>query len=267
MLEETLHGSIKALTDVLALANPTAFGRSVRAKKLIAGLIARQNLEESWHIEVATMLSQVSTIALPPEIAEKVYRGDELTPDEQRTLDKLPYITESLLGNIPRIESVRKILRFQNTRYDGTGSPERNVAGEAIPIGARMLKIVLDYDTLVSKLGREDLALESLRRREGWYDPALLNSFAKVCAEMGQQGEIRAVKPQAVQVGMIFSEDLRTQSGQLLVARGQEVNDSLQARVQHWSLIGAISGDLMMIVPPERKSNEEQHALRAYMTA
>ena len=35
LLEQTLHGSIKALTEALALANPTSFGRATRLKQLV----------------------------------------------------------------------------------------------------------------------------------------------------------------------------------------------------------------------------------------
>ena len=40
LLEQTLHGSIKALTDILALSNPVAFGSATRIKKY-AGDLAR----------------------------------------------------------------------------------------------------------------------------------------------------------------------------------------------------------------------------------
>src|SRR5690349_20120797 len=40
LLEQTLHGSIKMLTDVLSLANPVAFGRANRAKRLMGLLLA-----------------------------------------------------------------------------------------------------------------------------------------------------------------------------------------------------------------------------------
>ncbi len=267
LLEETLSGSIKTLTDVLALANPTAFGRAVRAKKLMAGMIAHLEMTECWHIEVATMLSQISYIALPPEVAEKVYKGSTLLPSDEKMIGKLPHITESLLGSIPRIEPVRDILKFQHTMFDGRDSPEKNVSEEEIPVGARMLKIVLDFDSLVSKTGREDLALDQLGKRKGWYDPSLLNSFREVCLELGDMMDIRSVKAHAVQIGMIFTEDLRGDSGQLLIARGQEINDSIQARVQHWSNMGMIDDELTMIVPKNMEVVEEQQALAAFMAA
>jgi DNA-binding NtrC family response regulator len=39
LLEQTLHGSVKALTDILGLANPTAFGRAARAKKYVGDAV------------------------------------------------------------------------------------------------------------------------------------------------------------------------------------------------------------------------------------
>jgi DNA-binding NtrC family response regulator len=71
LLEHTLRGSIKMLTNVLSLANPTAFGRATRIKES-AGTLARAiGTDSVWAIEVAAMLSQVAYVALPETVTEK----------------------------------------------------------------------------------------------------------------------------------------------------------------------------------------------------
>src|SRR5882672_2539455 len=46
LLNQTLHGSIKALTEVLALTNPTAFGRATRVKQHVTALADKLALQE-----------------------------------------------------------------------------------------------------------------------------------------------------------------------------------------------------------------------------
>jgi len=59
LLERTLHGSIHALTDLLALTCPAAFGRATRLKRYASDLAAALQVEDQWQIEVAAMLSQI----------------------------------------------------------------------------------------------------------------------------------------------------------------------------------------------------------------
>ena len=84
LLEQTLKGSVGALSDVLALANPAAFGRSASVRKYAQRLASALEVEDMWEVEVAAMLAQLGAVTLPPETAEKVYSGAKLTTREQR---------------------------------------------------------------------------------------------------------------------------------------------------------------------------------------
>src|SRR4051812_20900126 len=92
LLEKTLHGSIKMLSEVLAISNPLAFGRGARLKQLVTGLADKLGDTNRWQAEVAAMLSQLSTITLPNETAEKLYYGTPLSSDEQRMVERAPDI-------------------------------------------------------------------------------------------------------------------------------------------------------------------------------
>jgi putative two-component system response regulator len=84
----------------------------------------------------------------------------------------------------PRLLLASDIARYHHARWDGRGYPDR-VAGEAIPLGARMCAIADAYDAMVCGLGREPLsmaeALEELRRCAGQqFDPELVSCFYAV---------------------------------------------------------------------------------------
>jgi len=80
LLEKTLRGSIKALTEILSLASPLIFGRATRLKQHATELVAGLGVPFSWQLEVAVMLSQIGCIVLTAENNEKLYYGKPLSP-------------------------------------------------------------------------------------------------------------------------------------------------------------------------------------------
>jgi len=133
------------LTDILSIQNPLVFGRATRAKTNVSALATDLGLKDRWAVEVAAMLSPIGTVTLPQETVEKLYEGKPLAPNEQAMVKRLPAVTDQLLANIPRLEPVREILTHKELRFDGEGGGKK---GAEIPVGARLLKIVLDHDVL-----------------------------------------------------------------------------------------------------------------------
>ena len=131
LLEQTLKGSVKALADVLALANPAAFGRSARVRKLVALLAGELQLEDSWEVEVSALLVHIGAVTLPAETAEKLYAGARLTPGEQDMVDHIPKLTRRILENIPRLEGVLEILDDYQRSYGDRGAGRSPAARRA----------------------------------------------------------------------------------------------------------------------------------------
>jgi response regulator RpfG family c-di-GMP phosphodiesterase len=252
LLEQTLRGSLKTLTDVLALVNPVAFGRAIRARKMIGELATLEKVSDPWQAEIAAMLAQIGWVTLPAETTRKLYYGAALEPGEQAIVDNLPTLTEQLLANIPRFEPVREILRYQDKHYDGQGPPHNTVRGDAIPWGARALKAVLDFDVLESQGYSMQVALDTMRVRTGCYDPAVLKAMARLQGDRPRDATVIKLPLPAVQPGMIFAEDVKTRSGVLLIARGQEVTASLVVRIKNLALNSKINDCVSVILcrPP-----------------
>ena len=246
LLEQTLHGSIKALTDILALQNPMVFGRATRAKAHVSAMVDVIGTKERWPVEVAAMLSQIGTITLPPETAEKLYEGRLLSASEQVMVKRLPAVTERLLANIPRLEPVREILLHHETRFDD-GAAEKH--GQELPPGARLLKIVLDFDVLETQGVSRNLALETLRGRSGLYDPELLQKFGDLLGQLGQTLVVKELTAAQLRPGMVFVDDVRSRVGALLIARGHEVTDSLIDRIRNFSGNLGLAEPLRVSVP------------------
>jgi hypothetical protein len=135
------------------------------------------------------------------------------------------------------------------------------VLGER-PLGGRILKVALDFDTLVSGGIRPEEALASLRERAGWYDPAVVEALGKELD--GQIGEvIHSVAIEELCDGMIFVEEVRSTSGLLLIAKGQDVTTSLRLRLDNIAANGGLTGPVRVIIPAGVEGNEEPTALAA----
>ncbi|MGD1103712.1 MAG: HD domain-containing phosphohydrolase [Terriglobia bacterium] len=249
LLEQTLRGSLQTLTDILAFVNPVAFGRALRTRKIIGELAHLQKAADPWQAEIAAMLAQIGWVTLPAETSSKLYHGKELSASEQALVDNLPAVTAQLLGNIPRLDPVREILRHKDTRYDGQGTSQGTISGNAIPWGARALKAVSDFDVLESRGFSPELALDAMRARTGWYDPAILEALASLRGGKPCDTTVIQLPLQAVQPGMVFAEDVKTHSGLLLIARGQEVTLSLVERIKNMALNSKINAPVLVIVP------------------
>jgi response regulator RpfG family c-di-GMP phosphodiesterase len=233
LLEQTLRGSIKALIDILSLANPIAFGRATRVRHSIEQLMAHFDIRERWPLEVAAMLSQIGCVTLPPATVEKLYKTHALSASEQEMVDRMPAFVDKCLSNIPRIEPVREILRLYPRTFGDHAKGSGASPGSELPWGARALKVALDFDSLESGENRADYPFAILRGRAGCYDAAILEAFAKLRGD-SQGVEMLELQIRDLVIGMIFGEDLKSAAGVLLVARGQEVTTGLLERLRNF---------------------------------
>lgn len=262
LIEKTLSGAVKVLTDVLSLVSPTAFGRASRVQRLAQDIARALKVENAWQLEIAAMLSQLGCVTLPEETLDKVFRGRALSPLEVKIFQDHPKVGHDLIANIPRLEAIAAIIGYQEQHYDGSGIPGDGVRGAALPVGARVLKVALDFDTLVSGGVRPDEAVMRLQERAGWYDPAVVDALGSgIHGLVGQ--EVHSVAVDELSNGMIFAEEVRSTSGLLLLAKGQHVTPSLKLRLRNIVTNGGLTGAVRVIIPAGVEGSEDAPALAA----
>ena len=121
LLEKTLSGSIKVLSEVLSMLNPEAFRRTARIIRYVRQIAAIMGLAEVWQLETAAMLSQIGWIILQEETLKKIYQGQKLMEEEERLFKAHPAIASDLIAKIPRMEKIAEIIAYQEKRFDGSG--------------------------------------------------------------------------------------------------------------------------------------------------
>lgn len=250
LLRGTLQGCIKMLTEILNQVNPEAFGRSERIKRHVKHMVGRLGLKDQWKYELAAMLSQIGCIFIPEEIVRMNRCAPGLTPEEQQIYNLHPTVGAQLLSNIPRMEDVRDMVMHQeDSLAEHPGQPR----------GARLLKICLDFDNLEGCLGGKVDAIGAMKQAEGVYDIHILDVFERyILADTGVvPRDIRLVE---LREGMILGEDLMSESGAMLLAKGLEVNSYSLMRLHNLAKVQGVKQPFRVLTPMDHPPAESGRA-------
>jgi response regulator RpfG family c-di-GMP phosphodiesterase len=174
LVEQTLCGSIRALVRVLSTIDPTTLGLGIKLREDVCAFAQTFHVERAFELELAALLSQIGFLTVPPAVLRKLRFNVSLTEEETNLILRVPKAGAALLERIPRLENIVEIIRCQHRHYDGTGEPADAPVGQGIPIGARILKVLLDLAQLEDRGFTRGQALQQMRNRLGWYDPDVL---------------------------------------------------------------------------------------------
>jgi len=135
-------------------------------------------------LRYGAILHDVGKIGVPDAILQKPAKLDA---DEWARMRQHPAIGAQILAPLPRLAGAARVVRHHHERYDGSGYPD-GLAGEAIPVGARILTVVDSYsairDARVYKAARSrEEAIAELRKHAGTqFDPHIVETFLRLLA-------------------------------------------------------------------------------------
>lgn len=225
-LKGALRGIIKVLSDLLGLLNAEAQQQTWRIKRLVMDMARYLETPEPWRVELAVSLSQLGAMVMPESLSASLRTSGLLHGDEAKLFDRHPAIAAELLRNIPRLTDIADIIRLQNVRFDGRGGNPGDPVGQDIPLGARLLKVALDYDRLLTSGSDRPSALSALRERRGQYDPRLIEVLSSMAGSF--EGYARESRPlAALRPGMVLEETIMGADGAPVAKAGQVVDEPL----------------------------------------
>jgi response regulator RpfG family c-di-GMP phosphodiesterase len=253
LLNKTLSGSIKLLTDILTMMEPQSFGRVQAVRNIIASVTKKFKTENEWEIPLAVMLAPIGNVTIPPELLLRARAGAAMSRDEEQIVSQLPETAARLLANIPRLEGVACIVRYQHKQYDGTGFPKDAVKGEALPLGSRLLKILDDLAQLQSERMNRAEALTEMQTRLGWYDPALLGAVQEyygvaVAARAAGAANI-SIELCDLAPGMVLHSNIETKDGILIFCAGHHLTEMNLAKIRNFARVSGIKEPLFVESP------------------
>ena len=133
-------------------------------------------------LRIGAMLHDVGKIHIPSDILNK---AAPLTPAERTIIEGHAAAGAELLHDVEFPWDVLPMIRHHHERWDGTGYPD-GMAGEAIPLSARMLCVADVYDALTTHRPYRPAyssadALAAMRADRGRvFDPDILDRFASI---------------------------------------------------------------------------------------
>ncbi len=176
------HSSIQALTAALESHDPEGIIHARNLAELAeeTALLLARPIEEARLVGLAALLHDVGNLGIPIEILTKT---DPLTPEEWSFVKKHPHLGERLLTSVGGVlAAVAPIVASHRERWDGSGYPT-GLAGESIPLGARIVAVCDVYGALISSrpyrpANTFDEAVAELRAHAGTqFDPHVVEAF------------------------------------------------------------------------------------------
>jgi len=243
LLEKTIRGCVGVMSDLVSLLKPDEFGRISRILPYVRNVSTVVGDPCPWETETAAMLSMIGFITLPDIIIARVLENRGLTEKQQGLFAEHPAMAAKFVSGIPRMEPVVNILKYQEKRFDGSGIPADDVKGQDIPLGARIIKAVVDFDIFISNGVSKGEALVFLQQRRGWYDMKVLGAMDKILGAEAKY-RIREMRLMGLEPGMVLSEDIFARRGvnpTKILSRGKELTemtiDFLLKYSRHYEII------------------------------
>lgn len=228
-LKTNFMTSIKVFTALVELRGGKLAGHARRVADLSRRIALRLNLEPklAQEIFVAGLLHEIGKVGFTDEMLATPMVM--MNPRQLELYRSHPTRARHLLMPLQDLMGAVEIIGAQLERFDGAGHPKRLTADD-IPIGARILALTSDYDSLQMGV----LAPRQLEAHEAQavivqssgkrYDPQVVAALVNLQGgavpddpEPQQVSDI-AVAASALQVGMVLSRDLMTPSGLLMLS-------------------------------------------------
>jgi hypothetical protein len=250
LLEGTVSGTVSTLFEVLSITDPYSASLGKRLRYAVDLFCRSAGLELTWEIETAALIAEIGVLTVPARVIMKSQSGQELSKFEKDLIAHIPERGADLLQQVPSLQLISKIVRYQGKHFDGGGLPNDGVAGERIPLGARVLKILNDLFKWKDDGKSEDEAVEEMRLVEHRYDPQLLAS-ARGCFDINVPSNIAArtlpLTVRDLKPGQLLVSKIMTEDGVLLIRDGQVISAQLLHKLRNFAFTSGIKEPIHVI--------------------
>ncbi|WP_248918587.1 HD domain-containing phosphohydrolase [Pseudomonas entomophila] len=213
----------------------------------------------SRDLAMAAALYNIGKLSWPDSMV--IAPADLLTHTDRERYRDYPRQSEALLMTLDPLKDAARLILHHQEHWDGSGFPDR-LKGEAIPFGARLLKLAVDFTELQRGLILErqlnsDEALLYLQKYAGRvYDPGLLEDFVQVCAAILSDITlmdplVRMCSTHELVAGMVLARNLSAENGMLLLNAGKVLNGPLVEKLIAFEAMEHGAYRIFVRVPPE----------------
>ena len=181
--DRTIEGWARALD----MRDEETAGHSQRVTDMTVALARRIGVKDDDLADMrrGALLHDIGKMGVPDRILGK---PGPLDADEWAIMQRHTILGYDMLSGIPFLERAREIPYAHHERWDGSGYP-RGLAGDEIPLGARIFAVVDVFDALTHDRPYrpawtvEDALHKIRQERGGHFDPACANAFLRMMQE------------------------------------------------------------------------------------
>ncbi|UTW04368.1 HD domain-containing protein [Amphritea atlantica] len=183
---QTLEGRTKALATALGFRDQSTLDHSDRVQKLATELGIAAGLSEGQisALRISSIFHDIGKIGIPDRILMK---PGKLDTDDWAVMHRHPVIGQQIVlsTELEGAAETALMIRHHHEHFNGNGYPDK-IAGEDIPVGARVISIVDSYDAMAFKRSyhkgyKHTEIIEQINRESGIkHDPYLLNHFCRI---------------------------------------------------------------------------------------
>jgi HD-GYP domain-containing protein (c-di-GMP phosphodiesterase class II) len=193
--------AVSALARAIEAKDSITYKHLARTQALVRSVSQEISLPESLiqQIEIGAFLHDIGKIGIEDSILNKT---GPLTPEEYAVMKTHPAIGLRIVQPLQFLSASGAIVLYHQEWYNGAGYPE-GLAGEEIPLGARIVQIIDAWDAMTSdrpyrKAMPKAAAITELRRQAGTqFDPKFVEIFLRVIDRLEREGI--ATTEQAIQ--------------------------------------------------------------------
>ena len=234
-LKKGFMASIRAFSSLIEMRSGGVLaGQSKRVGENARKLARQLGMSEAEVQDVvfATLLKDLGKMSLPDRLLSKPLSN--LDSEEMALVTKHPIQGQAALMSMEQLEGAAKLIRHQHEQFNGGGHPD-HLSGLEIPLGARILAVVGDYDALQAgmlqpkRLSPADAVAYLVGSRGRRYDPAVVDAFVKLLglAPVKTAGRESKLGTAQLKAGMTIARDLAAKDGILLLSSGHVLDDKL----------------------------------------
>jgi putative nucleotidyltransferase with HDIG domain len=186
-LQRAYDRTIEGWAFALDLKDEETAGHSKRVTDMAVRLARSLGMgqAELVHLQRGALLHDIGKMGIPDHI---LLKGEELTDEEYDLMKRHTIYAYELLSPIDFLRPALDVPYCHHERWDGGGYP-RGLAGEDIPLAARIFAVVDVFDALTSDrpyrpAWPRERALAYIRAESGrHFDPAVVTAFFEVVGE------------------------------------------------------------------------------------
>jgi len=186
-LEQSYFDTVRTLVLAMDAKDPYTRGHSERVRRYSVELarVMGMSEEDVKRVSYAGLLHDIGKIGVREDL---LLKPGELTPDEFEEVKLHSVLGEKLVQQVGLLRGVGPLIRSEHENYGGGGYPD-GLAGEAIPLGARIIAVADAYDAMTTDRAYHHempikAALDELRKCAGkQFDPRIVEALAQLMSE------------------------------------------------------------------------------------